>query len=61
MLQKLFHLIHCLLILVSGGKIYLGDDDEEGYFKKETKSNVLLCHFLKAHIGTNNDTAKVRS
>ena len=40
--------------------IHFGQHYKEGDFQEKTESDMFLCHFLKTHVCSNNNAAKVR-
>ena len=57
--QNFLQLFHCLIVFILRSHINFSKNDEERYFQEEAETNVLLSHFLQAHICTNNNTSEI--
>lgn len=59
MLQEFFELVYGLFVFVLRSEINLRDNDEEGYFKEKAKANMFFRHFLKPHVCSDDNAAKI--
>ena len=60
MSENFLKLFHGLFILVLRAHVDLSENDEEGDLEEQTEPDVFLGHFLKTHVGSDHNTAKIR-
>lgn len=59
MSKDFLELIHGLVIFILRSHVNFSQNDEEGDFKEKAETDVLFGHFLKTHVSTDDDTAKI--